>query len=156
MVRRLASAYDTVLGEAMRSEGLTPQRWGVLLRLHFEEQQGRPGVRPTELSRAQQVTKNTISAHLNALEEDGLIVRTLDPADRRQVTVGLTDQARGLIRESAPRHLGLLNTLAAGLEQGERRRLLALLHQLHASILCNAAGGAHADACGDKDEGDEL
>lgn len=154
-VRRVANAYDAALGGAVRREGMTPQRWAILLRLHFEEQRGCPGIRPTELSRAQYVSKNTISAHLNALEQEALIVRAPDPADRRQVAVRLTDAARALIEESAARHLHHLDALVEGLEQGERRQLLTLLDKLHASILRHAgAGGPHSAQRAAMNEGD--
>jgi DNA-binding MarR family transcriptional regulator len=156
-VRRAAAAYDAVLGEALRREGLTPQRWAILLRLHFAEQRGCPDLRPTELSRAQQVSKNTISAHLNALEQDGLIVRALDPADGRQVAVRLTAAARVLIDGSAARHLRFLNTLVEGLEPDERRQLIALLDRLHASILRHAAGdGTGGEPLPAMNEGDTV
>ncbi len=54
---------------------LSPHRWRVLFRIWLEEQQGFLTVNPTQLSRAHQVSKNTISDHLRALEDGGLIAR---------------------------------------------------------------------------------
>ena len=96
LVKMVANTYESVITTQMGGEQLTGPRWRLLLRLLMEEEQGRPEVNPTHLSRTQQVSKNTISSHLRALEEQGLIERTLDPGDRRQFRIQI--QAALIVR----------------------------------------------------------
>ena len=77
LVRGVNGAYEHVLAEHAGETPLSPHRWRVLFRIWLEEQQGFLTVNPTQLSRAHQVSKNTISDHLRALEDGGLIAREL-------------------------------------------------------------------------------
>ena len=134
LVRAVNLAYDSVLAETLREDALTAPRWYLLLRLWLEEQAGNNGVNPTHLSRAQHVSKNTISDHLRSLEEAGLIERELDREDRRQFIIRLTAAGREAVRMSIPGHVRLLNDLAAGLTPTETEQLLGLLSKLHARL----------------------
>jgi DNA-binding MarR family transcriptional regulator len=142
LVRTVNGAYDHVLAEAAVATPLTHHRWRVLFRIWMEEQLGCPAVHPTQLSRAQQVSKNTISDHLRALEDAGLIMRTLDEADRRQFKIQLTPAGRDLAQRSMPDHIQLLNRLAAGLNDDERSQLMVLLAKLQLTIFAHGSTGA--------------
>ena len=98
------------------------------------EQMDQASLSPTELSRLQLVTKNTISSLLRSLEEQGLIERTLDVKDRRQFQIHLTDEGRDLIRASTPEHVIYLNQLAGDLTPDEITQLDELLHKLRVSL----------------------
>ena len=142
LVRQIAQTYDTILNEQMRDEQLTPQRWRLLTRMFVEEQAGVSSISPTHLSRANSLSKNTISAHLRALEESEMIERELDASDLRQFKIRLTDRARQLISNSTPGHLRFLNELADALTPAETGEFLRLLHKLHRSLV--AHGGLPA------------
>ena len=135
LVKMVANTYESVITTQMGGEQLTGPRWRLLLRLLMEEEQGRPEVNPTHLSRTQQVSKNTISSHLRALEEQGLIERTLDPGDRRQFRIRLSDRGRDLLTASMPDHMRFLNELIASLDMGEIDQLRTLLTKLHGSLI---------------------
>jgi len=141
LVKTLANAYESIMAERLRSEQLSAPRWRVLLRLFFEEQRGRLSLSPTELSRSQQVSKNTISAHLRSLEEQGWIQRELDPQDRRKFRIRLTEAGRALVQETAPAHVAFLNRLAGGLSERETEQLLTLLCKLHDSLTAWSGAG---------------
>jgi DNA-binding MarR family transcriptional regulator len=100
----------------------------------MEERCGTSAVSPTQLSKAQNVSKNTISAHLRALEEQGLIIRELDAADRRQFRIRLSDAGRTLVRASIPGHIEFMNDLLAGLDADEVAQLQGLLEKLIRSL----------------------
>jgi DNA-binding MarR family transcriptional regulator len=138
LVRQIAQTYDTILNEQMRDEQLTPQRWRLLTRMFVEEQAGIPSSSPTLLSRTHSLSKNTISAHLRALEESEMIERELDADDLRQFKIRLTDRARQLIINSTPGHLRFLNELADALTQAETDEFLRLLHKLHRSLVAHS------------------
>lgn len=142
LVRQIAQTYDTILSEQMRDEQLTPQRWRLLTRMFVEEQAGIASISPTHLSRANSLSKNTISAHLRALEDSEMIERELDVNDLRQFKIRLTDRARQLISNSTPGHLRFLNELADALTPAETDEFLRLLRKLHRSLV--ARGGLPA------------
>jgi DNA-binding MarR family transcriptional regulator len=142
LVRIVAGAYDRLLNEAMRDEPISVPRLRILLRLWLEEQMGCGAVNPTHLSRTQQVSKNTISDHLRALEEDELIERELDLNDRRQFKIHLTDAGRALVREAAPSHARMLNNLLAPLASEEIEQLQHLLIKLHCALAHHLGEGA--------------
>ncbi|HVN53539.1 MAG TPA: MarR family transcriptional regulator [Anaerolineaceae bacterium] len=134
----VARTYDMITmqkAEASHS-GISRARWGLLMRLWREEKVGNAeGLTPTYLSQCQNVGKNTISALLRGLEEQGLVQRTLDRVDHRIFRIQLTQQGRKIIADHAPRMLDYVNRLASGLSEGERAQLRELLSKLYYSLL---------------------
>jgi DNA-binding MarR family transcriptional regulator len=136
LVRMVCNVYDVRVDDALRESGLSGPRWGLLLRMLAEEKRGRVrGMSPTDLSRCQNVSKNTISSLIGGLEEQGLVERELDRADKRVFRIHLTDAGRQAVLETAPQHVAYLNALASGLTAGERTQLIGLMEKLHASLL---------------------
>lgn len=135
LIRRLANAYEICHERHMAECDLSGPRLGLLMRLEWEERRGNQnGVRPTELSLNQRVSRNTISALLNGLEARGLIERRLDPEDRRSFRIRLTDRGRRIVSEHAPRLIDNHNRLAAALTPAEQNQLIDLLTRLYAGV----------------------
>ena len=134
LVRMIANQYENLEECDLESGSLSGPRLGLLLRLMGEEKHGGAGLTPTALSYGQNVSKNTISSLLRGLEEQGLISRELDPADRRIFRIRLSPKGRSLIEEIAPQRLRQLNQLADGLSQLEKQQLVDLLARLYCSI----------------------
>jgi DNA-binding MarR family transcriptional regulator len=134
-IKMLSHLYGMLISAHMRDAQLSGPRWRLLLHLHMAEQMGQTSLSPTELSRLQLVTKNTISSLLRSLEDQGLIERTLDPRDRRQFQIRLTAEGRELIRSSTPEHVIYLNQLAGDLTPDEITQLDGLLHKLRTSLV---------------------
>jgi DNA-binding MarR family transcriptional regulator len=107
----------------------------MLLRLWIEEEMGGESLSPTQLSHAQKLSKNTVSAHLRSLEEQALIERELDADDLRQFRIRLTAQGRDLVQQSTPGHMTFLNDLTAELAPNEIETLQILLQKLHGSLM---------------------
>ncbi|MBI2939931.1 MAG: MarR family transcriptional regulator [Chloroflexi bacterium] len=61
------------------------------------------------------------------LEENGLVERAMDPADRRAVQVRLTERAISLLDDLAARQREHLAQTLARLEPGEREEVLRLM-----------------------------
>ena len=135
MVRLTATGYETAFKARMKEEGLSGPRWRILLHLFMAEEMGRPGVSPTELAQARNVSKNTVSTLLRSLEEQGLITRAIAPHDKRSFIIQLTEKGRKLVRERSPQHLAFLNELASDLTPDERQELIRLLRKLYRSII---------------------
>lgn len=135
LVKTVANLYDALADEHLRAADLSGSRLRLLLRLWIEEVHGHlEGTSPTHLSRCQNVSKNTISALLRGLEEQGLVERTLDADDRRVFRMRLTAAGRALVQATAPEHMDYLNRLPAGLTPAEREQLIELLAKLRQSL----------------------
>lgn len=52
-----------------------------------------------ELSKRTGLAKTTLTSMLDRMEQSGLLTRTYDKADRRQIRISLTEQARSLSSE---------------------------------------------------------
>lgn len=134
MIHMVANAYENVAAANANDEKLSAPRWRLLARLLMEEQAGGSYLYPTQLSKSQSVSKNTISAHLRSLEEQGLILRELDPDDHRQFRIRLSDAGRTLIRNATPQYMIFLNKLTADLTTSEIEQLQTLLWKLYGSL----------------------
>ena len=110
LVRTVCNLYETRIDDALREQGLSGPRWGLLLRMLAEEQRGHTGgMSPTHLSRCQNVSKNTISSLIGGLEEQGLVERELDrggqaripnPPDRRGAASSCAQPRPSILRIS--------------------------------------------------------
>jgi DNA-binding MarR family transcriptional regulator len=115
--------------------GLSHSRWKLLMHLWEDERRGKTtGLTPTALSRGHNVTKNTISALLRGLEEQGLVHRALDPIDHRIFRIQLTPEGRALATRMAPTFHTRTNYWASGLTLEERTLLCQLLEKLYQSL----------------------
>ena len=134
LVKMCAGAYDRILSERMRDENISPPQWRILIRLYLAERNDQPTLSPTDLAHSQSVSKNTISAHLRALEEVRLIERQLDPDDLRAFRIRLTTASRSLIHASTPLHFEFLNDLVSQLSVEECEMMQGLLTKLLESL----------------------
>lgn len=75
------------------------------------------------LAEREQIRPPSMTRTVDALEQRGLVTRTIDPTDRRHVVVALTDSGRGLINETRRRRTEWLDSRLAGLDATERELL---------------------------------
>lgn len=135
-LQRVAHLSEVLESQFSDELELSGPRLRLMMRLLAEEQMGsRGGITPTGLSHFQRVSKNTISALLRGLEEQGLIRRDLDSEDLRVFRIQLTDAGRALIMRTAPKRIAGLNQMLSGLEPQEREKLTRLLEKLHHALL---------------------
>lgn len=107
----------------------------VLMHLYYAEKVGeRAELNPSEISDRQRVSRNTMSALIRNLEEDGLVERRLDPDDRRRFNISLTDQGRAVVRQHTHNHLEMIDRCFGALDAGEQAAFLALLQKLGAHV----------------------
>jgi DNA-binding MarR family transcriptional regulator len=137
-IGRAAALLDRGLNDNFARFGLTRTSWDVLASLR---RVGRPYRRsPTELYRALMRTSGGITHIVDRLEEDGLVERIADPADRRGLLVGLTDKGRALVDRAAPAHLDAERGMLAALTKQEQAELARLLRKLLNSLETKQAG----------------
>ena len=117
------------------ADQLSHARMRLLLRLAVHDRQGAPrGLLPSELSRWLCVSRNTVSALLNGLEEQGFIARHADPTDRRRVQIHLTEAGKAHVQRYAPPVGALLESVFGALTPAERHTLLTLLEKLQGRV----------------------
>lgn len=143
LVRLTAHTFDGVMAASIRQGRLSPPRLRLLMCLFVHEAKGGTSLSPTELSRHLSLSKNTISAHLRALEEAGLLQRDVDPDDLRQFQIRLAESGRNLIVESAPQHMEHMDHLVQELSRDEIEQLQGLLAKLLDSIYMHGLNGEH-------------
>jgi DNA-binding MarR family transcriptional regulator len=92
------------------------------------------GLNLGELSRRLMVSPGNITSVIKRLAEDGLILRTQNPTDRRESFVRITPLGQSTFAAMAAAHEGWIRRLTAGLDPAETRALLLLLRKLKASV----------------------
>lgn len=110
-------------------------QYRILMTLLFSEQsEGRAALNPSEISRMRGTSRNTISALIRSLEQDGLVARELDPHDRRKFNIGLTDAGRDAVRRHADAHFALVEAVFAVLDEEEVAVFGRILTKLTAAV----------------------
>lgn len=80
-------------------------------------------IRLSELAERENVTVPTMSRIVTALERDGLVTRTADPADGRASLLALSDAGNELVNGSRSRRIQALEKALDGLDSAEREVL---------------------------------
>jgi DNA-binding MarR family transcriptional regulator len=139
-----------VIDAHFNARGLSQGRFTVLMLL-FDQNNGSPhALTPAQLAEQSGVTRATMTGLIDTLERDGMVVRTPDRDDRRQVSVQLTPHGLDFLQSMLPDHFARINTLLAPLSETERRTLVKLLGKITDRALetfppsAEAALGAHA------------
>jgi DNA-binding MarR family transcriptional regulator len=94
---------------------------------------------PSRLARGVQLTTGGMTNRLDRLESAGLVARRPDPADRRGVLVGLTDEGRQVMDAAFEAALAEQERILAQLAPGDRTALAGMLERLLVSL------GDHAE-----------
>lgn len=121
----VSRAFDDALAAA---GGSTPI-WLILISLKTQ-----PTSNQRELAEAVGIQGATLTHHLNAMEDDGLITRRRDPANRRVHQVQLTEQGEALFHRLATAARAHDARLGAGLDADELATLERLLDRLRANV----------------------
>lgn len=104
----------------------------VLMNLYYCEWAGNcDGLNPSEISNRQGTSRNTVSALIRGLENEGLVERHLDTDDRRRFNIQLTEAGRQKIREHTSNHIKTVKMLFDALSTEEAEYLSSTLHKLN-------------------------
>ncbi len=87
-----------------------------------------------ELSQRLMVSPGNITSVIKRLEEDGLILRTQNPDDRRESIVQMTPLGREKFTEMAAAHEEWIRNLTGGLNPSDVKSLLNLLQKTKTSV----------------------
>ena len=116
---RLRNGFETTL-----------PRFDVLAQLHAA---GKP-LTMGELSDRMMVTTGNVTGLIDAMEQDGLVERRPNPADRRSTLIASTESGQALFARMAPAHRGWIETLTRDLTRAEMVLLFELLGKLKESV----------------------
>jgi DNA-binding MarR family transcriptional regulator len=118
-LRAVASALVRRLRAESAGQTLSVSQGGVLVLLHNA---GPSTV--ADLARFEHVTPQSMGATVGSLESEGLVARTVDPADARRWNAALTETGRRVLLEGrAARQAWLRRAIEERLVDGEQRRL---------------------------------
>lgn len=141
-ITRLRAAMERATEENFARFGLSGATFSALAAIARLE--GATGATPSRLMRDLRLTSGTISVRIDRLVADGLAERAPDPEDGRVSRVRLTPHGHERFRAAAPAHLATERRLVAGLGDGRRRELAALLRDL----LVDLEGGEGVEVLG--------
>src|SRR5918996_1731345 len=120
--RAVSRAFDARLAEA----GGSLPVWLVLLSLHTQRLGNQ-----RQLAEAVGIQGATLTHHLNAMEDDGLLTRRRDPANRRVHLVELTPAGEELFHRLRGAAVAHDERLRAGLAPEDLERLEQLLDRMY-------------------------
>jgi MarR family transcriptional regulator for hemolysin len=121
----VSRAFDDALAQA----GGSAPVWLVLISLKSQQVRNQ-----RELAEAVGIREATLTHHLNAMDEQGLITRRRDPANRRVHLVELTEAGEDTFQRLRGAATAFDQRLRAGLSGDEVSQLEALLGRLAANV----------------------
>ena len=130
--RQLASTAKTVsraFDDALAAAGGSVPIWLVLISLKSQ-----PLRNQRELAAAVGIREATLTHHLNSMDEQGLITRRRDPANRRVHLVEMTDAGEAAFYRLRDAAMDFDQRLRAGLSDEDINQLADLLARLEANV----------------------
>ena len=125
---RLRAIIDEEQEAVFAEHGISNPTFTTLVTLVRINQPG--GISQRRLADEMGLTPGTVSARVDRLVADGLVVRSPDPADKRGSLVTLTDRGRDLFEAVVPAHLANQVRLLGSLTADEQATLAGLLRKL--------------------------
>ena len=124
LVKQVELAVRAQLDDLLRPAGITASQYTALTALERQA-----GLTSAQLARGSFVTAQSMADMVTSLEEQGVISRRRDPADRRRLVLSLTARGRRLLERYRPKVAALeeqmLGALSARQASDLRRYLLA-------------------------------
>ena len=125
LINHLARIFEQALARRIKSLGVVPGQFPVLLALWEED-----GLTQRELVDRLDVEQPTMANTLTRMERDGLIVRMPHPGDRRARIVRLTPRARALEEPATAAATAVNDMLLAGLSEPARDGFVATMRAI--------------------------
>lgn len=116
---------------------ITFAQWPMLVALsHFEN------ISQNEISKMMQRDKTTIARMLSLMEKNGLIKRLIDPFDKRNKIINLTDKGKELFQNLVPIMIHFIDEMCEGIPREE----ISMLNNTLGKIFENIEGVSLCDA----------
>jgi DNA-binding MarR family transcriptional regulator len=134
-MRRVSHNLYQIGESSLAASGLSYAQYRILMSLFFcERMEGRDELNPSEISERQGTSRNTVSALIRNLEDEGLVERDLDKEDRRKFNIRLTEAGRALVSEHASKHMRIIAGCFSTLNGDEQEALSQILNKLGENI----------------------
>jgi MarR family 2-MHQ and catechol resistance regulon transcriptional repressor len=130
-LRATATTANERIADWLDAYGLTNRSVNVLMALFCAEGTELP---IEAIGREIHTAGARLTVTIDAMERDGLLVRQIDPADRRRIIVKLSVKGRRLIKTAFPVLAGHFQDVFRGLSLRERDLLLDLLARLQSGL----------------------
>lgn len=124
-----AKAVNRAFEATMSSAGGSGPVWLILISL-----KNQPSANQRQIAAAVGIQGATLTHHLNAMEEDGLITRTREPGNRRVHQVRLTERGEKLFHQLADAAQAHDRRLRTGFSEDELATLDALLARMRSNV----------------------
>ncbi len=132
---RVSHTLHQIRENSVTDAGISYAKYRILMNLMFcAEVEDRDRLNPSEISRRQGTSRNTISALIRDLEDDGLIERHLDRDDRRKFNIQLTEDGRARVHDHMRQHFQAVATCFNALTDEEQDTLSYLVHKVNESV----------------------
>jgi len=125
-LRITAQRVENALGSWFLDEGLTPQKFGVLVVLHAEE---RP-ISLSDLRRYLGTTQANVTGLVAGLERDGFIKREASKEDRRVSYISLARSGKRVVASLLPGYFARNRTAMRALTPVEKKQFVTLLGKI--------------------------
>ncbi len=133
-MRQVSHSLYQIRETSVNEAGVSYAKYRILMSLVFcEGVEGRGELNPSEISQRQGTSRNTISALIRDLEDEGLVERHLDKTDRRKFNIRLTENGRLRVQEHLRRHLNIIASCFNTLSDDEQDTLSHLLNKINAN-----------------------
>jgi MarR family transcriptional regulator, transcriptional regulator for hemolysin len=129
LINSVSLSWTTHLAAALKAHDLTTPKMRALAILSIASP-----VTINELSLYALTEQSTMSRTLDALEEQGFILRKARPEDLRMRDVHITEAGRAIFARVWPEMYDLLAKLFEGVDSEEYNAFIATLHKLIANI----------------------
>ena len=132
MIYRVGRLFRRRAEVFFREHGLdlTPEQWGLLLRIAETENQSQGDLADPVLRDYPNVTRM-----LDGLEKKALVKRSPDPDDRRKTLISLTSQGKNLLDEYIPMVVEEKGRYFEGLDQRDVNRLREILAVIEKNLV---------------------
>jgi DNA-binding MarR family transcriptional regulator len=117
----------------LRPKGIGPQLRGAQIEL-LRVAQDRPGIGVAAAARELHLAPNSVSTLVNQLTDLGMLIREIDPDDRRAIRLYPAEEATKRLAEWRTARAELVGTGIAGLSPADRAAITAALPALRALL----------------------
>ncbi|KQM59673.1 MarR family winged helix-turn-helix transcriptional regulator [Agreia sp. Leaf210] len=129
LMKEVASALRAAMEAVLRPLGMSVTHYSCL-----ELLAQRPGLSNSELARGTFVTRQAMNVLLQALEADGLVTRSEQPASGRALPTQLTAAGRGQLTTASAAVRGVEDRMKSQLSSKDQDALRAMLSTCAASL----------------------
>lgn len=106
-IKQTEMALRHRLGPELTMAGVSFEQWQVLAALLIQ-----PGQGMTELAESASLAPASLTRHVDKLVELALVVRRVDPNDKRRIAVALSTRGAGMAERIHAAELGLMTSVA--------------------------------------------